>query len=180
MATPPDFTNGTALDASSLDKIGLWRVTRVTIGNAVASVTVSNCFSADFDNYKILVNGGTASANNNLIMTLNGAATGYYGALIYGLSTGTAPLLAAVNNAASWPFMGYHTTGSGIITAIELLGPNLAKQTVISSVYYNTGGNGTFTGTLDNTTQHTGFTLTPTTGTLTGGTITVYGYNNMA
>lgn len=174
------FTTGEVLTASDtntyLANAGLVYVTSTTVGSAVSSVTISNCFSSTYDNYRILVNGGTASANNNLIMTLNGAATGYYGALIYGLSTGTAPLLAAANNAASWPFMGYHTTGSGIITAIELLGPNLAKQTVISSVYYNTGGNGTFTGTLDNTTQHTGFTLTPTTGTLTGGTITVYGY----
>lgn len=174
------FTTGEVLTASDtntfLANAGLVYVTSTTIGSAVSSVTVSNCFSSTYDNYRILVNGGTASANNNLQMTLNGAATGYYGALIYGLSTGVNPLLAAANNAASWPFMGYHTTGSGIITSIELLGPNLAKQTVIQSVYYNTGGNGTFTGTLDNTTQHTGFTLTPTTGTLTGGTITVYGY----
>lgn len=190
MPTPPDFSTGAILTAAQMDQIGLWRVTptgatngtlnadgTVTIGNAVASVTVSGCFDSTFRNYKVCVNGGTASANNNLQMTLNGATTGYYGALVYGLSTGTAPLLAAANNAASWPFMAYHTTGSGIITTIEVLGPNLAKQTVIQSVYYNTGGNGTFTGTLDNTTQHTGFTLTPTTGTITGGTITVYGYN---
>lgn len=174
----PSFNTGDILTASDMNAVGLWLVKTQTIGTAVASVTVSDCFSSTYDNYKIIVNGGTASANNNLQMTLNGAATGYYGALIYGLSTGVNPLLAPANNAANWPFMAYHTTGSGIMTTIELLAPNLAKQTIIQSVYYNTGGNGTFTGTLDNTTQHTGFTLTPTTGTLTGGTIRVYGYRN--
>jgi hypothetical protein len=180
MPTPPDFTAGTALAAASLNKIGLWEVTSATIGTGVSSVTVSNCFSSTYDNYRIIVNGpGSASANGNLIMTLNGGTTAYYGSLVYGLSTGTAPLLAAVDNAANWPFMGYHSTASGVLVTIELIGPYTAEYTVIQSLYVNTGGHGTFTGIRGADTQHTGFTLTPTSGTLTGGTVTVYGYGKV-
>lgn len=175
--TYPDFSSGEVLTSSDMDRIGLWRITRVTIGNAVSSVTVSNCFSSDFDNYKILVNGSAGSTNNNLAMTLNGGTTGYYGVLIYALTTGAAPLLATNNNASEWSFVGYNTTDSGIIMTMEILGPNLAEWTGIQSSYISPGGGGQYTGSRQATTQHTGFTLTPASGTMTGGTITVYGYN---
>jgi hypothetical protein len=192
MPTPPDFTTGQVLTAAMMDRVGLWKVIptsatngtvgangTVTIGNAVASVSVT-CFNADFDNYRIIVNGpGSASANGNLIMTLNGGTTAYYGSLIYGLSTGTAPLLAAVDNAANWPYMAYSSTASGILTTIEIINPYLAEYTVVQATYVNTGGHGTFTGIRGADTSHTGFTLAPTTGTITGGSIHIYGYNSL-
>jgi hypothetical protein len=66
---------------------------------------------------------------------------------------------------------------------IELLGPNLAKNTFYASRYLesNTSGStssGTGNGFISNTTQYTDFTLIPATGTITGGTIRVYGYKN--
>lgn len=174
------FTTGEVLTAADtntyLANAGLVYVTSTTIGSAVSSVTVSNCFSSTYDNYRILVNGGSASADNNLQMTLNGGTTAYYGALIYAGTGGTGPFAAGDNNAAQWSFMSYHTTTSGIITAIELLGPNLAEWTGIQAPYITAGSGGTYTGVRQSTTQHTGFTLTPSSGTLTGGTITVYGY----
>lgn len=186
----PSFSVGEVLTSSDMNKVGLWRVVptgatngtvnadgTVTIGNAVASVTVSGCFSSTYRNYKILVNGSSASADNNLAMTLNGGTTAYYGVLIYGLTNGTGPLLATNNNAGEWSFVGYNTTTSGIIMTMEVLGPNLAEWTGIQSSYISPGGGGQYTGTRQATTQHTGFTLTPASGTMTGGTITVYGYN---
>jgi hypothetical protein len=175
------FTTGEVLTASDtntyLANSGLVYVTSATIGSAVSSVTVSNCFSSTYNNYKILVSGvAAASASDNLIMTLNGGTTEYYGNLIYGLYSGAASLYAPVNNAANWPYMGYSTFTSGIMTTIEVINPNLAEYTAMQSVYVNAGGAGTFTGFRNTTTQHTGFTLAPTVGTITGGTITVYGY----
>ena len=191
MPTPPEFSTGAVLTAAQMNQIGLWRVTptgatngtvnadgTVTIGNAVASVTVSGCFDSTFRNYKVQVSGpGSASNDSNLIMTLNGGASDYYGGLIYGTSTGGNPLFAGVNAAANWPFMGYCSVASGIILTMDVFGPNLAEYTAIQSMYVNIGGHGTFTGMRGTNTQHTGFTLQPTTGTITGGTITVYGYN---
>lgn len=186
----PSFSVGEVLTSSDMNKVGLWRVVptgatngtvnadgTVTIGNAVASVTVSGCFGSTYRNYKILVNGSSASADNNLAMTLNGGTTAYYGALIYAGTTGTGPFAAGDNNTAQWNFMSYHTTTSGIITTIELLGPNLAEWTGIQATYITAGSGGTFVGVRQATTQHTGFTFTCGSGTMTGGTITVYGYN---
>lgn len=65
MATPPVFTNGTSLDATSLNGVGLWRVIptsvtngTVTTGEATVrlsgsntSVTMNGIFSAAFEDY---------------------------------------------------------------------------------------------------------------------------------
>ena len=56
--TYPTFTNGQVLPASDLNAIGLWLVKSQTVGTGVSSVTVSNAFSADFDNYRIIYSGG--------------------------------------------------------------------------------------------------------------------------
>jgi hypothetical protein len=65
----------------------------------------------------------------------------------------------------------------------DLLSPNLAKNTVCLSnaIRAATSTNGLavfYQGYLNNTTQYTAFTLTAVAGTLTGGTIRVYGYQN--
>lgn len=157
---------------------GLELVKVQTIGTTVASVTVSDVFSSTYDNYRIVVNGGSASADSNLQMTFNGGTSAYYGCLVYALTNGTGPFNAADNNAAQFSFMAYCNTTSGIVTTIEVLGPNLAEWTGIQSAYISPGGGGVFNGSRQATTQHTGFTLTPTSGTMTGGTIRVYGYRN--
>lgn len=192
MPTPPDFTTGQVLTAAMMDRVGLWKVIptgatngtvgangTVTIGNAVASVTVSGAFGSDFTNYRILVNGGSASVEANIAMTLNGGTTAYYGVLNYGLTNGTGPFVASNNNAGEWSFVGSQSTTSGIIMVMEILGPNLAEWTGVHSTYISPGGGGTYTGSRQATTQHTGFTLTPAAGTMTGGTIQVYGYNSL-
>ena len=58
---------------------------------------------------------------------------------------------------------------------------NLAKNTIIvgRSAQASTTGLAMWqNGYLNDTTQYTAFTLTPGSGTLTGGTIRVYGYQN--
>jgi len=175
------FTTGEVLTASDtntyLANAGLVYVTSTTIGTAVSSVTVSNCFTATYDTYRIVVSGqGSASNNENGILTLNGGTTEYYGGLIYGLAGGTAPLLAAHNNTANFPYAFYSSIVSGVVATIEIHNPYVADYTMVQSTYWNTGGFGTFTGVRGANTQHTGFTLAPTTGTFTGNTITVYGY----
>jgi hypothetical protein len=53
MATPPDFTNGTALDASSLDRIGLWEIQTQTVSGQ-QNVDFINVFDSDYVGYRIL------------------------------------------------------------------------------------------------------------------------------
>ncbi len=152
-----------------------------TIGSAVASVSVTDAFSATYDNYKILLSGGESSASNvTLSMQLGATTTGYSSVVFYvDFATTTTPASAGVNNGASWEQIGSGAT-NGLHLDIDLLAPFLSKRTTFSgglSTFSNALG-GPAAGIQNSTTSFTGFTLTPSTGTLTGGVIRVYGYLN--
>jgi hypothetical protein len=181
MATPPDFTSGAVLTAAQMNSVGLWLVKTQTVGSGVSSVTVTGAFSADFDNYKIVISGGAGSTvGQTLNMTLGATATGYsFGALAIGFATGSQTFING-NNTTSWSRVGIANTNS-INGEIELFSPNLAKRTHYNGQYVQTMINGNAVnsgGLLDDATQYTAFTLTPASGTITGGTISVYGYRN--
>lgn len=150
-----------------------------TIGTAVSSVTVSDAFSSAYDNYKITVNGGVGSTNENLSIILGATTTGYY----YGLSgrnyAGSANGAEGAN-AASFLLAGNFDTGS-LNLSCELMQPNLTKKTFLIGNYVgvSTGASANFfAGFLNNSTSYTAFTITAASGNLTGGTIRVYGYAN--
>lgn len=177
--TYPVFATGDVLNASDMNAVGMWLVKTQTVGTAVSSVTVSDAFSANYQNYRIVYMGGSASADGDIRMTLGAAATGYYMALPYSnYAAGTAA--AATNNGASWQFAGSSRTSICSLT-VDLFGPQTTDETVITGIYVgakNGSVAGAFGGFLDNTTAYTAFTLTPSAGTITGGTIRVYGYRN--
>ena len=158
---------------------GLVYVTSATVGTGVSSVTVSSAFSTNFDSYKILYTGGTLTAAQDIGLQLGSTTTGYYGARIALFYTSDTFNYARNNNSASFGFVG---TGSsvGAYCNFELLNPFTATRTIVNApTIANTSSAavaGTYNGFLDNTTSYTAFTLIPTSSTLTGGTITVYGY----
>jgi hypothetical protein len=155
----------------------------VTIGNAVSSVTVSGAFSSLYDAYKIVISGGTGSVAMDLQLSLTGSSTGYYSGLMYVAygSIGTVNAQGVGSgNAASWIYAGNGGT-STLGMNVDLNGPYLAKVTGMSGgdVVVNTSGSVAFTSGFHNVaTSYTGFTVTASTGTMTGGTIRVYGYRN--
>ena len=158
---------------------GLILISSTTIGSAVASVTVTDAFSSTYENYKIMVSGGTASTGGLLALQLGATTTGYYASNIRYNYNGVAAL-AFDNNAASFTRIGWADT-NGLNAAVELLSPELAKNTFMAggnAVALTNNGAGPYHGFLNNTTQYTAFTLIAGTGTLTGGTIRVYGYAN--
>lgn len=57
----PSFSAGQALPASDMNAIGLWKITTVAIANTVTSI--NNCFSSDFDSYRVIVR--SLQTNNN-------------------------------------------------------------------------------------------------------------------
>jgi len=63
--------------------------------------------------------------------------------------------------------------GGGVL---EIQSPFLADQTFVQVAYVNTTNGGDGYGYLNDTTSHTSITFTTTSGTITGGTIDVYGY----
>jgi hypothetical protein len=177
------YTAGQILTAASLNNNfasgGLMLVKTQTIGTAVSSVTVSSAFSSTYDNYLITATGGAGSGTVAVKLTLGSTATGYYYNLVYQSYNAATPTGSGGANLTSW-ITGYAST-TGIDSTINLQSPNLAKNTLMSfsgALASTTGENSNGRGYLADTTQYTAFTLTPNSGTLTGGTIRVYGYAN--
>jgi len=151
----------------------------VTIGSAVSSVAITNAYSADYDAYKIIITGGVASATVDLGIINTGSTASYlYGYMIVNYSTG---VITSVNSAAgtSIPYIGTGST-TAIRANFDVLNPFLAKPTTFNANIASVANGGSSNGLHNVSTSYTGFTITPSSGTLTGGTIRIYGYNNGA
>jgi hypothetical protein len=158
---------------------GLQLIKSQTIGTTVASVTVTDAFSATYDNYFITVNSGVASTDIELQLQLGATTTGYYGAANRGNWAGTAST-DGDSNTANFNAIGRGSTNA-LSFSVTVQSPNLAKVTIVSGAWTqaNTGGlGGNYNGFLNDTTAYTAFTLVASSGTITGGTIRVYGYAN--
>jgi hypothetical protein len=173
-----DTTLGTALNSN--DYAGLVLVKKQTIGSAVSSVTVTGAFSATYENYKIIVTGGVASAAGNIRLKIGSATTAYYTQRIR-LTTSTG--LATNTSFNALPYFDWAGTAStnNISMNLELLTPFLTKHTSLSTTWTTTNATTNtdmhiVTGYLGDNTSHSEFNLTHSTGTMTGGTIYVYGY----
>jgi hypothetical protein len=154
----------------------------VTIGSAVSSVTVSGAFSATYDNYLIILSGGVGSTATGINLTLGATATGYYRGGNYTSYATTTVTGVAGNNVTNWQSIGVASTTS-LDARVELYDPFLEKNTKMRGSYASaltTGESLVQQGFLNNTTSYTDFTFTKASGTLTGGTIRIYGYNNGA
>ena len=173
------YYTGSAWATLAPSASGLTLVSATTIGSAVSSVTVSSAFSATYDNYLITATGGAGSGTVAMKLTLGSTATGYYYNLVYQSYNAATPTGSGGSNTTNW-LTGYAST-TGIDCTINLQSPNLAKNTLMSfsgALASTTGENSNGRGYLADTTQYTAFTLTPNSGTLTGGTVRVYGYQN--
>ena len=174
------FTNEqlTASDTNTyLANAGLVYVTSTTVGTGVSNVTVSNCFTSTYDNYRIIYFGGSCSSDAAISFALGSSTTAYYGGWNRADNAAATTNLGA-NNTGSWPYAGMAST-DGTTLEMDLFGPNLAKFTLARMSWLDTRtsnawGNGG--GVHRVATAYTSFVITPSAGTLTGGTITVYGY----
>jgi hypothetical protein len=134
-------------------------------------------FSSTYDNYLITVSGGTASANGSIRLQMNTSTgstyslAGTYGN--FGVNSGVTYNPAATT---SWTDIMLGGT-SGYFGSITIAGPFASRPTygfaeaVSNATFYK------FSCVETSTNSNTGFTLTPASGTLTGGTIYVHGYN---
>jgi hypothetical protein len=173
------FTTGEVLTAADtntyLANSGLVYITSATVGTAVSSVTVSSAFSTTYDNYRIIYAGGTMSAQQRFGMTLGASATGYYEGLFYVNFTGSSGS-AGGSNIAAWQYIaGGNTQSAGFV--VDLQNPFLAQYTQMNSFGALQTTQATWNqGIHAVATSYTAFTISPVSSTITGGTITVYGY----
>jgi hypothetical protein len=151
----------------------------VLVGTTVASVTVSGAFSATYDNYKILYTDGVASTIVNMLFSFPTAVTAYYSSRIYNTPLSGTPAGNGQSNTANWGYFGGASQNYMNVNC-DVLSPFKTQYTRYSGVYMvDDGANTTFgttQGFLANGTSYSSFTLTPSTGTITGGNIRIYGY----
>lgn len=160
---------------------GLELVKTQTIGTTVSSVTVSDVFSADYDSYRVIISGtGVASTSNTLNLTFGATSSGYSRVGI-SMSTNSATVTGFNNEAAASIAAAGLGSTANLSLCMDVFNPFLATRTVINTFMGRSVASGTFQwmgGYVDNTTSYTAFTLTTSTGTITGGEIRVYGYKN--
>ena len=160
---------------------GLTLVKTQTIGSGVSTVTVTDAFSATYDNYQIMISGGVASTSSNLNLKLGSTTTGYYVAGFYNYANNGSLAGDSYNNTSSF-VVAASGSANNLNGIIYLQGPNLAKFTNVQYANQRTATADSIAyralGFEASTTQHTAFTLDVSSGTITGGTIKVYGYQN--
>ncbi len=176
MAFP--YSSGEVLTAADLNQSsGLVLVKSQTIGSGVSSVTVTDAFSATFDHYLVTVRYDSASVNAVMSVRLDGSTSNYkwsyvrtaWNATVSGNGNGSATEVGFAG--------GQVTTGASY--AIPIHGPFLAEATTFGPIAWVDSGSGACTvGLHTNATSYTGFVISPSAGTISGGAIRVYGYNN--
>jgi len=170
-------TSGEILTSAYLNNninSGLTLVSTTTIGTTVSSVVVSGAFSATYDNYLIKITGGVCSASTDLRLQLGSTISGYKTQLLFGSYNNTASAEGSTTSTA-FRYCGNGDT-TGFDAHADVMSPFLAKHTKFLLSEFASGDAGPSFGLMANTTSYTAFTILASTGTMTGGTITVYGY----
>jgi hypothetical protein len=158
---------------------GLVFVKSVTIGSGVSSVTVTGAFDSRFDNYRIVIADPDASSGSGIAVQfgIGTSLASYYGYTWGYVYTGSALTNARSNSTSPW-VVGYTSTSRNSLISIDVGSPYLTRYTQISvnstgSSYQLVGG-----GSHASSTSYSHFTVYIGSGTMSGGTIRVYGYNN--
>jgi hypothetical protein len=171
------YYNGTAWATLAPAAAGaLTLISATTIGSAVSTVTVSSAFSSTYDNYLITISGGVASTTNELLLQLGGTTTNYTRTGFF-VTLGSATLTGFTGT--DWRIGGGST--DNLMANVNLFGPNLTKRTTaVANIVQpvTSGAAQTSFLLLNDTTSYTAFTISTNSGTITGGTIRVYGYAN--
>ena len=176
MATPPDFSVGAVLTAAQMNAVGLWLIKEQTVGTGVTSVTISDCFSADYDNYKIIISGVDCSLGygNRFLLRLANVAN-HFGSMYADLYTGGVSQFFRTNAATSFE-LGFVSTGDDANYTFDIINPQIAKRTTWHGFYHAATIVGWYGGYYNATTQFTDIEFLAGAGTMTGGKIRVYGY----
>lgn len=192
--TYPAFNSGDILTATDMNAVGLWKITTctvtsyggtaatvsngvVTIGTSNTSVTVENAFSANYDSYRIIFQGGSSSAGANLSFQLSGITSATYQQYGFYGAWGTAAL-NAYGPAAATSWSDICPTQSPYTWQMDLHSPFLAAAKYGRSIGWSATGVHEFSLRCSATTSITGFTIAPLSGNISGGTLRVYGLRN--
>lgn len=176
-------TNGVKWAAAATGALSLISSTTYSASSAHS---VNDVFSATYDNYLILVNVDSASTGASLNMRLrvsgsDNSSSNYYW-VYYGISA-TSTALDPGNSgglATLWN-IAYNDDTNGSTATINIRNPYASLVTSFNNSYTGIEDNNVYPyhggGRTSVTTSYTGFTIFPTSGTITG-KVRVYGYAN--
>ena len=157
-------------------------ISTTTIGTTVTSVALTNVFSATYDNYRIVLSGGTASTTSDGSFILGATTANYYSAFQYNgfVSPFSGTFTGASNVASAGTVFSY--SANGLNSVIDIFSPFSTARTGYSFTALQiatTGNRWQGSGFQDSATSFTGMTFSTQGGhTITGGTIKVYGLAN--
>jgi len=174
------FTSGEVLTSSDtntyLANSGLVYVTGTT-GTATAAINVNDCFSATYDNYRIVISNVTADATRSMYLRLrvsgtDSAANYYWGARYSLFAAGSADVNG---NNVSYFLAGTVSTAPKSGGSFDVMNPFDTVHTTFMGTAANFDAAWWIGGVHQVNTSYTGFSLLPVAGTLTA-TVRVYGY----
>jgi hypothetical protein len=183
------FTAGEVLTASDtntyLNNGGLVYITQAT-NSGTTSLSINNCFTSTYQNYRIIINQTAMSGNDSILLRMRVGGTddstaNYQYAANVSTSAGGSSVMAGANQTTV--LLGY--VGSSSPTAgssIDIFSPQVSTRTwattlryEFDSVTYN-GRSGSFV--KDQVTSFDGFSLIAGGGKTFSSTVYVYGYRN--
>jgi hypothetical protein len=169
--------NEVANSTEPIGDVGLVLIKSQTIGSGVSSVSVSDVFSSTYDNYRILVTNADASNNATLLMLQIGGSGAHNYAGIQMINNSDTQTVIRATNASGLP-MGLTWTVR-FSCWIDVMAPFITTFTTCMHPVYGSAGRALIVGgSVNDFASYTGFTIAPAAGTLTGGTVQVYGYRN--
>ena len=177
MTSPYPFAAGATLTAAQLNSYaGLVFVKSQTIGSGVSSVTLSNVFSSDFQNYKVVTTGISNSTTATLRVVFGGS-TNHYATLSWNLYNGTSGRIDVLNG-SNIPVNYIVSSPADNGCELTVTRPNVSSYTQVMGTGMGAGYTNWVGGTDFTVRSHTDLTLSISAGTMTGGTVRVYGYND--
>jgi len=182
-------TLGDAIDASMNTALGTKKAGMVLLNttsfSAVSSISVSDVFSATYDNYRvdIIYTGASANASDSLRFRVSGAdnsTTNYNYAGIFLRTSATTIPYGNTSQTSFADIMAHSTNGNEAFT-LNIYSPFVAERTKYNATGFDQDGTSLLSqfqaGVFAATTSFTGFTLISGSGTFTG-RIRVYGLAN--
>jgi hypothetical protein len=154
---------------------GLVFISSTTIPSAVTSVTVPNVFNSTYDHYRIQLQGSSNTTNGTrLRLAFSGSSASYYGGGIQTLFSSGAVSSNWDNNVAR-----FNNIGNNNEMYVDVFNPFLTRSTRVAAAFFTTVAAGHYAGYILDSNSSTGFTISVEGGTMTGGTIVVYGYRKV-
>jgi hypothetical protein len=181
------FSVGEVLTSSDtntyLNNGGLVYITQATVGSGVSNVDITNCFSATYDNYLISISGVAvplAGLVGGFQVLSNGSLPGvnsWFGNTFYVVTGAGGGLTNAAIANGSYAEAGSMTnaTGGNSFT-FQVFAPFRSECTRTTYTNCDVTYWRTSACAHNAATSYNGFRLTAVGSTMTGGTITVYGY----